>query len=57
MLQSSCKQDDHISAILETSSLESLVPNVPEWHKNANVYEVHIRQYTSEGSFKAFQEQ
>lgn len=26
----------------------------PEWAKNANIYEVNIRQYTEEGNFKAF---
>ncbi len=26
-----------------------------EWSKNANIYEVNIRQYTHEGSFKAFE--
>ena len=28
----------------------------PEWSKNANIYEVNIRQYTQEGTLKAFQE-
>ncbi|MBO6621544.1 MAG: alpha-amylase [Balneola sp.] len=28
----------------------------PEWSKNANIYEVNIRQYSEEGTFKAFQE-
>ncbi len=28
----------------------------PEWSKNANIYEVNIRQYTEEGTFKAFGE-
>lgn len=27
----------------------------PEWSKNATIYEVNIRQYTSEGNFKAFE--
>jgi glycosidase len=26
----------------------------PEWAKNSNIYEVNIRQYTPEGTFKAF---
>ncbi len=30
--------------------------NHPEWSKNANIYEVNIRQYTPEGTFKAFEE-
>ncbi len=29
----------------------------PEWSKSANMYEVNIRQYTEEGTFKAFQEE
>jgi glycosidase len=28
----------------------------PEWSKNVNIYEVNIRQYTVEGTFKAFQQ-
>jgi glycosidase len=28
---------------------------LPEWAKNANIYEVNIRQYTPEGTFEAFQ--
>ena len=28
----------------------------PEWSKSANIYEVNIRQYTKEGTFKAFEE-
>lgn len=28
----------------------------PEWSKNANIYEVNIRQYSPEGTFNAFRE-
>ena len=28
--------------------------DVPEWSKNANIYEVNIRQYTPEGTIQAF---
>lgn len=28
----------------------------PQWSKNANIYEVNIRQYTPEGTFDAFRE-
>ena len=28
----------------------------PEWSRNADIYEVNIRQYTPEGTFKAFSE-
>ncbi len=34
----------------------NLVKTMPEWAKNCNIYEVNIRQYTTEGTFKAFQE-
>ena len=30
--------------------------NHPEWTKNKNIYEVNLRQYTPEGSIKAFME-
>lgn len=29
--------------------------HIPEWTKNAVIYEVNIRQYTPEGTFKAFE--
>ncbi|HNX43472.1 MAG TPA: alpha-amylase family glycosyl hydrolase [Bacteroidales bacterium] len=32
-----------------------LKANYPEWAKNAVIYEVNIRQYTPEGTFKAFE--
>src|SRR5436189_2773707 len=28
----------------------------PDWSKNAVIYEVNVRQYTKEGTFKAFQQ-
>src|SRR5436853_4865786 len=27
----------------------------PEWTRNATIYEVNLRQYTKEGTFKAFE--
>lgn len=34
----------------------TIVPShIPEWTKNAVIYEVNIRQYTPEGTFKAFE--
>ncbi len=30
-------------------------PRAPDWHKNAVIYEVNLRQYTPEGTFKAFE--
>lgn len=29
-------------------------PRVPEWHKNATIYEVNLRHFTPEGTFTAF---
>jgi alpha-amylase len=30
-------------------------PRVPDWHKNANIYEVNLRHYTPEGTFRSFE--
>jgi len=35
---------------------EPYVKTTPEWAKNADIYEVNVRQYTKEGTFKAFQQ-
>jgi glycosidase len=32
------------------------VTKLPEWAKDANIYEVNIRQYTPEGTLNAFKE-
>lgn len=31
------------------------MPRVPDWHKNATIYEVNLRQYTPEGTFASFE--
>ena len=31
------------------------LPRVPDWHKNACIYEVNLRQFSEEGTFKAFE--
>ncbi len=38
-----------------TSPTQAGLANFPEWSKNAVMYEVNIRQYTPEGTFKAFE--
>jgi glycosidase len=38
-----------------TSSVFGQPLSAPEWSKNATIYEVNIRQFTPEGTFKAFQ--
>jgi glycosidase len=35
--------------------MESPKSHIPEWSKNSVLYEVNIRQYTPEGTFKAFE--
>ncbi len=34
---------------------EQYVAVAPEWSKNVNIYEVNVRQYTKEGTFKSFE--
>lgn len=34
----------------------SIVKHTPNWAKNASIYEVNVRQYTPEGTFRAFQQ-
>lgn len=41
--------------ITETGLFE-VEANTPEWIKDAVIYEVHLRQYTEEGTFNAFKE-
>ena len=43
-------------ATTESNSEEEnwVKPRVPEWHKNANMYEVNLRHYTPEGTLQAF---
>ena len=43
--------------ILSSTDFAQKVTTVvhPEWSKNASIYEVNVRQYTPEGTFKAFQ--
>ena len=39
----------------EDSTVALEKPLVPEWHKNAVIYEVNLRHYTKEGTFKSFE--
>lgn len=38
----------------DTAQTDAWEFSTPEWSKNANIYEVNIRQYTPEGTFRAF---
>ncbi len=46
------------TSTIPTVETPTFIPNyqAPEWTKDAVLYEVNIRQYTKEGTFKAFQE-
>ena len=50
----------HTVACTQSSTMDSVAPvskvTQPEWSKNATIYEVNVRQYTSEGTFNAFSE-
>ena len=39
-----------------TDTVKKITVKHPEWMKDKNIYEVNIRQYTKEGTLKAFQE-
>jgi glycosidase len=38
-----------------TASVGKSVTSIPEWSHDATIYEVNVRQYTKEGTLKAFQ--
>lgn len=51
---SACKkQSDSTSNRMDSVDYKK---TTPDWAKNANIYEVNVRQYTPEGTFKAFQQ-
>jgi len=51
----SCKtQSNKTENLMDSIQYKKSMPN---WAKNANIYEVNTRQYTPEGTFKAFQKQ
>lgn len=39
----------------DATSLATVEKKLPSWAENANIYEVNIRQYTDEGTIKAFE--
>ncbi len=53
-LITACKQQQ--TPITKPEGTEKDAPHpTPDWFKNANIYEVNLRQYTPEGTFKAFE--
>ncbi|WP_234408968.1 hypothetical protein [Marinilabilia salmonicolor] len=55
-LISSCQTASQKDASKEASSEYTSNSPLPEWTKDAVIYEVNIRQYTEEGTFNAFAE-
>jgi len=54
MLLTACKQQQ--TPTTKPESVEQDKPHpTPDWFKNANIYEVNLRQYTPESTFKAFE--
>ncbi|RME36700.1 MAG: alpha-amylase, partial [Deltaproteobacteria bacterium] len=53
LLPQSCGSPANEAADQTVASIEK--PRVPDWAKNAVLYEVNIRQFTPEGTFKAFE--
>lgn len=51
-----CKNVEETPAAVETEVVEKELKPAPEWSKNANIYEVNVRQYTPEGTINAFEE-
>ena len=54
-LFAACRQSTQEGAPTENETT-GIRPTVPEWTKNAVLYEVNIRQFTPAGTFKAFGE-
>ncbi len=48
------KSSDHVSS--NETVAEAMEGHYPIWSKNANMYEVNIRQFTPEGTFSAFEQ-
>ncbi len=50
-----CKQQSTTTEQDNNTTTQNSPKATPDWFKNANVYEVNLRQYTPEGTFKAFE--
>lgn len=53
-LSMSCDRNGQLPVEEEAVTSTEVIMTAPEWSKNANIYEVNIRQYTPEGTFLAF---
>lgn len=57
----SCKTTNQEESAKDVESKDSTVtfekPRTPDWHKNAVIYEVNLRHYTKENTFKSFEKE
>lgn len=53
----SCDQQAPQEKNTKGETAVGVVQSAPDWTKNANIYEVNLRQYTEEGTFDAFAKQ
>src|SRR5215208_4789581 len=59
LFSSSCNSDTKVQASTTTavsSDSAAFIDGHPAWISQGNVYEVNVRQYTPEGTFKAFEQ-
>lgn len=56
-LSTSCKLSSNEKDQQKEASATTVTEAAPRWLKQSNVYEVNVRQYTREGTFKAFQKE
>lgn len=48
-------QDPAKNALTASDSKRSAFQQMPDWARRGNIYEVNLRQYTTDGTFRAFQ--
>ncbi|MCB0635438.1 MAG: alpha-glucosidase C-terminal domain-containing protein [Lewinella sp.] len=56
LLMTACRQSPAPQSDTEAAPVTELAvqPRLPEWHRNATIYEVNLRHYTPEGTINAF---
>ncbi|MEL7428000.1 MAG: alpha-amylase family glycosyl hydrolase, partial [Bacteroidota bacterium] len=52
----SCNSTPDAPVTEETEEVAVRTAKVPDWHKNATIYEVNLRHFTPEGTISAFRE-
>src|SRR6218665_293473 len=50
----SCRESKKANDVSETGKIDTVAAVPQKWWKGGNVYEVNLRQYTSEGTIQAF---